>query len=291
VFNERDSSQKETISPDLVLNRSSIYKLEDFRNLLYGFDFAQIPMINSSNVLYNSFERPWVFSALKKIQHRLGKDRFPLIPQTYFPNHWCFEGADVELPTVVKVGHIHSGYGKVKYYSKENLEDFVSVLALHKNDYFTTEPFIEKAKFDIRIQKIGKNYRCYYRTGFTWKTNTNTAEIHEIPLTDDYKLWADECSQLFGGIDVLALDAIVDENDKTYILELNSTAIGISPNDEQHVKEVLMERLKEIVDGKHGRTYADKYSPPQIDYTPLINSDPVVDKDMASAFSALDDEK
>ena len=32
--------------------------------------------------------------------------------------------------------------------------------------------------------------------------------ITEIPLTDRYKLWADEASKLFGGLDILTVDAI-----------------------------------------------------------------------------------
>jgi hypothetical protein len=30
-------------------------------------------------------ERPIVFGALKEVQKQLGKDNFPLIPQTYYP--------------------------------------------------------------------------------------------------------------------------------------------------------------------------------------------------------------
>lgn len=35
-----------------------------------------------------------------------------------------------------------------------------------------------------------------------------------------YKLWVDEASKLYGGLDLLALDAIVDEKGKEYILEV-----------------------------------------------------------------------
>jgi len=33
-----------------------------------------------------SFSRPWAFSALIKLQQRLGKEAFPLITQYYYPD-------------------------------------------------------------------------------------------------------------------------------------------------------------------------------------------------------------
>lgn len=32
-------------------------------------------------------DKPWVFAHLLVLQRRLGKDHFPLIEQTYYPNH------------------------------------------------------------------------------------------------------------------------------------------------------------------------------------------------------------
>lgn len=32
-------------------------------------------------------DKPWVFAHLLSLQRRLGKDNFPLIEQTYYPNH------------------------------------------------------------------------------------------------------------------------------------------------------------------------------------------------------------
>lgn len=32
-------------------------------------------------------DKPWVFAHLLGLQRRLGKDNFPLIEQSYYPNH------------------------------------------------------------------------------------------------------------------------------------------------------------------------------------------------------------
>jgi len=32
-------------------------------------------------------DKPWVFGHMMEIQRRLGKEQFPLIEQTFYPNH------------------------------------------------------------------------------------------------------------------------------------------------------------------------------------------------------------
>lgn len=74
-------------------------------------------------------------------------------------------------PTVVKVGTVHSGCGKMKINGEDDFEDFTSTLLLYK-DYFTTEPFIKDVEYDLRLQKIGDSYRVYTRSSSSgWKNN------------------------------------------------------------------------------------------------------------------------
>ena len=75
------------------------------RNLLLGFRYGGLPSINSLESIYNFQDKPWVYSHLLQvgvplnleverfyissfqIQQKLGKEAFPLIDQTFYPNH------------------------------------------------------------------------------------------------------------------------------------------------------------------------------------------------------------
>ena len=64
-----------------------------------------------------------------------------------------------EFPAVVKIGHAHRGMGKMKIESYEQFRDISTVIALN-NHYCTVEPFV-KTTYQLRVQKIGDQYRAF----------------------------------------------------------------------------------------------------------------------------------
>uniref|UniRef100_A0ACB8EHX0 Synapsin-2 n=1 Tax=Sphaerodactylus townsendi TaxID=933632 RepID=A0ACB8EHX0_9SAUR len=60
---------------------------EDFRNLIIGMHYAGIPSVNSLESIYNFCDKPWVFAQLVSVYRTLGPEKFPLIEQTFYPNH------------------------------------------------------------------------------------------------------------------------------------------------------------------------------------------------------------
>lgn len=77
-----------SFKPDFLLVRQNVRDAEDdYRNILLGFQYGNIPSVNSLESIYNFQDRPWTFSQLVKVQDKLGKEKFPLVAQTYFPGH------------------------------------------------------------------------------------------------------------------------------------------------------------------------------------------------------------
>jgi hypothetical protein len=140
--------------------------------------------------------------------------------------------------------------GKAKLEQMSNLQDTATILALN-HDYCTVEPYIE-TKEGVRVQKIGDSYRVYRKifTGSGWKSQFGGADLQEIELTDTFKLWADECSKCYGGMELLAVDAVMDLSGNYHILELNGTAIGIQPRhwseDSQRLVHLVIQRMNQI---------------------------------------------
>ncbi|KYO49018.1 synapsin-2 isoform B [Alligator mississippiensis] len=83
--------------PDFVLVRQHSFSMaenEDFRNLIIGMQYAGIPSVNSLESIYNFCDKPWVFAQMVSIYKTLGPEKFPLIAQTFYPNHKEMVGAN-----------------------------------------------------------------------------------------------------------------------------------------------------------------------------------------------------
>ncbi|XP_062700022.1 synapsin [Aedes albopictus] len=146
----------------------------------------------------SSQDKPWVFAHLLQLQRRLGKEGFPLVEQTFFPNPRDML-AWQRFPCVLKAGHSHGGKATAKLDNPGALQDAAGLLCgtglSDSTSYCSLEPYVD-AKFDIHIQKIGTNYKAFMRKSISgnWKTNQGSAMLEQIPMTEKYKAWIDEVS-------------------------------------------------------------------------------------------------
>ena len=72
--------------------------------------------------------------------------------------------------------------------------------------------------------------------------------LEQLPLTDRYRGWVSAVSQLFGGLDICALEAVVGKDGKEHIIEVNDSALTLmgdsQEEDRRHIAELVCAKMQ-----------------------------------------------
>uniref|UniRef100_A0A182PBF8 Synapsin ATP-binding domain-containing protein n=1 Tax=Anopheles epiroticus TaxID=199890 RepID=A0A182PBF8_9DIPT len=159
------------------------------------------------------------------------------------------------FPCVLKAGHCHGGKATAKLDNPGALQDAAGLLCgtgLSDNgSYCSLEPYID-AKFDVHIQKIGTSYKAFMRKSISgnWKTNQGSAMLEQIPMTEKYKTWVDEVSELFGGMEVCGVAVIVSKEGKEFIISAADSTFPLmgdtQEEDRRQIADLVVGRMQNV---------------------------------------------
>uniref|UniRef100_A0A182VXP6 Synapsin ATP-binding domain-containing protein n=1 Tax=Anopheles minimus TaxID=112268 RepID=A0A182VXP6_9DIPT len=159
------------------------------------------------------------------------------------------------FPCVLKAGHCHGGKATAKLDNPGALQDAAGLLCgtgLSDNgSYCSLEPYID-AKFDVHIQKVGASYKAFMRKSISgnWKTNQGSAMLEQIPMTEKYKTWVDEVSELFGGMEVCGVAVIVSKEGKEFIISAADSTFPLmgdtQEEDRRQIADLVVGRMQNV---------------------------------------------
>lgn len=75
--------------------------------------------------------------------------------------------------------------------------------------------------------------------------------LEETEVLERYKFWLDSVAELFGGLDILALEVVVSKDGIEQIIGVNDSALSLLGNqqeeDRKHIFDLVMEKLEVIL--------------------------------------------
>ena len=107
--------------------------------------------------------------------------------------------------------------------------------------------------WNYRFVFIAPNYyRVHKRKSLNWKVNFGMSNIREeCDMKPQWKKWIDLIYQNYPDMLTFDIDGIVDKNGKEYILEVNGSSQGFSPEhsiqDYEHLRDLVVRKMEVII--------------------------------------------
>ncbi|CAF1020720.1 unnamed protein product [Adineta steineri] len=81
-----------------------------------------------------------------------------------------------------------------------------------------------------------------------WKANIGSVVIEQIELTERYRLWIDEVSQIFGGLDICAVEIVQSNDGKEFIIDVNDCTMQLVgetyEEDYQSIAKLIIHKME-----------------------------------------------
>ena len=81
-----------------------------------------------------------------------------------------------------------------------------------------------------------------------WKTNVGQSILEEVPIQEHHKTWINLVSELFGGLEICSLEALVTRGGDEVIIEVNDCAMNLLGDtveeDRQMIADLVLVKLQ-----------------------------------------------
>lgn len=72
-----------------------------------------------------------------------------------------------------------------------------------------------------------------------WKANIGANVLEKVPMNDRFRAWIDECAQLFGGLDVCAVEAVHGKDGLPYIIDLAGSCMPLLGESQEEDRRLI----------------------------------------------------
>lgn len=72
--------------------------------------------------------------------------------------------------------------------------------------------------------------------------------LEQLSVTERHRFWVDNVCQMFGGLDICAIELLVGKDGKEYIIEVNDSALSLmgdsQEEDRRHIADLVTSKMQ-----------------------------------------------